>query len=46
MRCAGFYSLPEPVWSNVADLAECLADEQPTDEQRVWLWGAYERFLQ
>ena len=46
MRCRGFYSLPERVWSNVADLAEHLADEPPTDQQRIWLWTEYQRFLQ
>jgi hypothetical protein len=46
MRCAGFCSLPERTWSNAADLAEYLVDEEPTDAQRIWLWGAYERFLQ
>ena len=46
MRCAGFYSLPEAVWSNAADLTEHLADTPATNEQRIWLWGAYERFLQ
>ena len=46
MRCAGFYSLRESVWSNAADLAEHLADAPPTNEQRIWLWGAYQRFLQ
>ena len=46
LRCHGFYSLPERTWSNAADLAEYLIDEEPTDAQRIWLWGAYERFLQ
>lgn len=46
VRSAGFYSLPEPVWSNAADLAEYLVDEPATDAQRIWLWGAYQRFLQ
>jgi hypothetical protein len=46
IRRAGFYNLPEPIWSGAADLAEYLADEEPTDQQRLWLWTAYQRFLQ
>jgi len=46
LRCAGFYTLPDKVWSQAADLAEYLADTPPTNEQRLWLWTAHQRFLQ
>ena len=29
-----------------ADLAEYVADTPPTNEQRLWLWTAHQRFLQ
>jgi hypothetical protein len=45
LRCVGFYSLPEHIWSNAADLAEHLADAQPTSLQLIWLWRAHESFL-
>jgi hypothetical protein len=45
LRGAGFYTLPDRVWSNVADLAEVLADAAPTPSQLIWLWQASEAFL-
>jgi hypothetical protein len=45
LRCDGFYSLPDRLWSNAADLAELLADAGPTGRQLMWLHRAYEFFL-
>jgi hypothetical protein len=46
LRVDGFHTLPNRVWNGAADLAELLVDAEPTAAQRIWLWTAYEKFLE
>jgi hypothetical protein len=45
LRTEGFYSLPDRIWNNAADLVEHLTDASPTSSQLMWLWSAHQSFL-
>jgi hypothetical protein len=45
LRTDGFWSLPQPVWNNAADLVEHLSEHEPTVKNRLWLWDAHEAAL-